>query len=834
MAMTTAQDARDAIRDNFFATGDASRALVLRSNLVDGILQSAHERILEPLFGEDLALVAVGGYGRRELFPFSDVDLLILTQREIQSGERKNALSAFLTELWDCGLRLSHSVRTPQECCEWDRGNMELHISLLDQRWLAGGRGLHEILINRLPRFLRTHSQELRKELCRMARARHAKHQNTIYHLEPDVKEGCGGLRDYHTVWWLDLLQNPDPFGVEWSIGAEDRHSNLKAARNFLFQLRCFLHYRVGRDGNRLTFELQDELAQAPFSPHGEAAAWMREYFQCARQVHRAALRAIEAAEGPPGALLAQFRDWRARLSNADFSVVRERVYLRAPAMLAAEPLIVLRLFQFVARHGFRLSPDAERRLAEAMPVLTAYFAQPRPVWPAFAELLALPHAPEALEAMHETGILSALFPEWKRIECLVVRDFYHRFTVDEHTLQAFRCLSDLRRTDDPARRRFANLLAEVEAPEILMLALLLHDIGKGMPDGRHIDRARPPAMSAMERIQVPERVREVVWALIENHLVLSEAMTSRDLEDPSTAAYLAERAGTVEQLQKLALLTYADVSAVHPGAMTPWRLEQLWRAYLCAHRQLTRELDADRIPASSASSEEAEFLSGLPARYLRTHERSQIQRHLDMHRKARQLGVAVEVRRGNGVFTAEIVTSDRPGLLAGLAAAISSFGLNILKAEAFANRAGEILDVFVFSDPNRTLELNPPEVDRLRLTLERVALGRIDGETLLRGRPKPAPPSRHARLAPRVCFDSEASAGATLIEIVAEDRPGLLHDLAAALSRSGCNIELVMIDTKAHKAMDVFYVTKEGRKLTAEETAGLTASLLSACRGGQ
>ncbi len=830
--MAIAQDARQQVREEFFATGDAARALEARSAKVDEKVRAAFEKHLAPAFPGGLALVAVGGYGRRELFPFSDVDLLILTGGSMETPVGKAALSAFLTDLWDAGLRLSHSVRTPQECCVFDSQNTELSISLLDRRLLAGDRWLFESLNARFPKFLRNRVQDLRNHLCRLARARHAKHQNTIHHMEPDVKESCGGLRDYHMVWWLDLLQNPEPDAVEWAMGAEDRHSGLSSARRLLFQVRCFLHYQNGRDSNRLTFELQDELAQQPFSPHRDPAACMRAYFQCAREVHRAALKAMEAAEGPPGNLLAQFRDWRSRLSNAEFSVLRERVYFKSPAMLAAEPEIVLRLFQFVARHGFRLAPDTERRLVEALPSLTAYFAEPRPLWPAIAELLSLPHAATALEAMNETGVLAAWLPEWKRIECLVVRDFFHRFTVDEHTLQAIYALLELRRTTDPARKRFAELLAETDKPEILLLALLLHDIGKGGEGGRHIENARPPAMSALERIQAPPAVRDAVWGLVESHLLLSQVMTSRDLDDPATAAYLASRAGAVEQLKNLTLLTYADVSAVNPGAMTPWRLEQLWRAYLCAYRELTRALDADRIETPPAVQDQAGFLLGFPTRYLRTHDAAQIERHLELSRRAAEVGVAVDIRRQNGVFLAEVVARDRPGLLAALAAALSGFGLNILKAEAFANRRGEILDTFVFADPDRTLELNPPEVDRLRLTLERVATGRIQGKDLLRRRPQPAPPSRHSRLAPRVSFDSEASANATLVEIVAEDRPGLLHDLAAAMSREGCNIEVVLIDTKAHKALDVFYVTKHGAKLSDEDMAALKQSLLAACGG--
>jgi [protein-PII] uridylyltransferase len=260
---------------------------------------------------------------------------------------------------------------------------------------------------------------------------------------------------------------------------------------------------------------------------------------------------------------------------------------------------------------------------------------------------------------------------------------------------------------------------------------------------------------------------------------------------------------------------------------MTPWRLEQLWRAYLATHRELTRELNTVRIEASSAPAEMGDFLEGFPVRYLRTHLEAEIAAHFALYRTSRGTGVAVDLARKNGVHHLTVATRDRKFLFASLAGALSSFGMNILKAEAFGNRQGWVLDTFVFADPARTLELNPPEIDRLRLTIERVALGKTDVKELLRRRPAPAPLSRAARVRPTIGFDDEASTRSTLIEIVAEDRPGLLYDLAATLSEADCDIEIVLIDTEAHKALDVFYVSKNGGKLDAATQARLREQFL-------
>jgi [protein-PII] uridylyltransferase len=780
-----------------------------RAEQVDRIVINGFFKYLVPAVPSAVALLAVGGYGRRQLFPHSDVDLLLLFENDRAAGEAKEAISTLLRELWDARLRVSHSVRTPQECCELHERNLELNVSLLDQRLLAGDRALYAKLAARLPRFVHAHRDDFVRLLSRLTRERHVKFQHTFYHLEPNVKECPGGLRDCQLIRWLAQIRGTEP----------ETDAGLTRARDFLFEIRRLLHEMSGRDANVLTFDAQDAIAEMR---HCSPAELMREHYRHARTVSRLALRSLEASEAQASSLFSQFRDWRSRLGNAEISVVRERVYLRTPQQLDADPELVLRLFEFVARHNMRLALETEDRLQSRQGLLRGYFAHPRPIWPALSAILAMPHAHAALRAMHETGVLGALFPELDEIECLVVRDFYHRYTVDEHTLVAIQTLREI------PDRRFADLLAEVERPELLLFALLFHDAGKAQSDRGHIDGSLAMAETAMERIAMPQR--ELVRFLIRNHLELSAAMTTRDLDDPATAAYLAGRAQTVERLKALTLLTYADVSAVFPGALTPWRSEQLWRVYLAAYNELTRELDSDRIHADVGDSE---FLEGLPVRYLRIHTPEEIEADRRLYEESRARGVAATIGKNPSGWTLSIITSDRPYLFASVAGTLSSFGMNILKADAFANRAGTVVDRFTFADPLRTLELNPSEIARMQRTIDKVVLGKIEVGELLRNRPKPAPPSTRTRLTPRISFDSGASASATLIEIVAEDRPGLLYDLASAISREGCNIEVVLIDTQAHKAIDVFYVTCDGEKLDEARRGRLQRALIDACHGG-
>jgi len=752
-------------------------------------------------------VVAVGGYGRRELFPYSDVDLLLLNAAPDETREQREMISEFLRSLWDAGLRVSQSVHTVEDCLELHQGNLELTISLLDHRFLCGDRARHGRLEAELPKFLHRERPVLMDQLCRMTRARHAKFGGTIYHLEPNVKEHPGGLRDLHVIRWLSMLRE----------SAEDHAPETAAAT--LCSIRIFLHRSLGRDANLLTFDLQEAISQEP-------AVWMREYYRSAREIWRAANLAMEASERRDLGLFSQFRDWRSRVSNSEFTVSRERVLLREPLDLERDPEYPIRLMQFLARHKLRLARETESRIAAA---LGGMWVSRQPSWSSLRALLGLPYAALAIRTMHETGLLTRLIPEWTRVDCLVTRDFYHQYTVDEHTLVTLESLEELRDSKDPERQRFRTLLHETAAWETLRLALLLHDMGKGSGTGEHTTESVRFATVVMERLGVPPAERETVVFLIRHHLDLSAIMNSRDLNDPATARYMAGRIGTVERLRMLTLLTWADINAVNPAAMTPWRLEQLWLTYLAGYDEFTRELHTSRIREVCLSAEVSAFVEGFPTRYLNTHSEDEIRAHYVLWSENRAAGLAISIERSEGAWRMTVITSDRPFLLASLSGTLASFGLNILKAEAFANSRGVILDTFAFSDPHRTLELNASEVDRLRDTVRRAITGKVDVRKLLSGRRKPSV-SGQGRVPSSVAFNNEVSEMSSLIEIVAEDRPGLLYDLTQVLSSAGLNIEVVLIDTEAHKAMDVFYVTHEGAQVPLAMQPDIRGKLLEVC----
>ena len=790
----------------------ALASLAHRTRSVDQTISDAAAHHLTPRLQIPFTICAVGGYGRSELFPYSDIDLLILADNEDDLPAMKEPLSEFLRVVWDSGLHASQSVRTVAECCRLHEQNIELHISVLDLRFVYGNAELFQRLSGALPAFYHKNENSLIRELAEMASKRHTKFNNTVYHLEPNIKEAPGGFRDIHLLHWLALLAQ-DKGRIREALEAID------GPKQFLTAVRCFLHNQSKRDNNLLGFELQDKITAYWIDHSAEPAEWMRLFYRNARQVYQAALHALEFAETKDPSLARQFRDWRGRLSSSEFTVSHERVFLRNAAATLSSAQSVLGLFTFVARHGIALSWDTQDRLTRDAS-LPGRFRDNPPRWPAWREFLSQPHVAMALREMQEAGLLAAAIPHWNTVECLVVRDFYHRYTVDEHSIVAVDVIDQLGLKTDVSPR-FRGLLLEEEDRATLRLALLLHDVGKGVLPGDHVQGSLAAAADVFERLSVPPANREIINFLIMHHLDLSSVMMGRDLDDPATGRFLSSQIPTQEDLRRLALLTYADISAVNPTAMTPWRLEQLWRVYSAGLEQLTRELIANRIDggqgASLASAEPPEivqFLQGFPTRYLRTHTSAQVRRHFELDRKRRKDGVAVSITQDSGAFLLTVLASDRAGIFAKLCGALASRGMNILKAEASSNSHGCILDLIRFSDPMRNLNLNPDEVRRLEWTVECVLRDSLSVADLIKQRRSQPRPSSGSKIMPSVRFNNEASDECTLIDFVGEDRPGLLYDMTSAISKAGCNIELVLVDTEAHKAIDVFYVTQAGGKL--------------------
>ena len=844
------------IQREFEASGDGRAAVGERTRLIEGILKRLWREIVtadeSSLEGPaDFALVATGGFGRGWLFPYSDIDLLFLFSDRDAEQKFKDPVRRFSQELWDLRLRLSPASRTLSECDRYDPNNTEFTISLLDCRYLAGDQDLFQRLHDKvIPKLVMRESKALLQGLAEVTRERHGKHGLTLYHLEPNLKEAPGGLRDYNVACWLALISAMDKLH-DWPHASSLRapvRRQLEAALDFLMSARCFLHFRHGRDDNTLSWEAQDAAAARKIGAAGaqelSAADWMRIYFGHARAVRRTVTQLLEEIPEAWSALYRQVQSWRARLSTADFSVVDGLIFLQQPSSLQ-DPEVLLRLFHFMAHHGLMLSATTEYRIEQALPALAATPPRGAELWLYLQETLLQPHAADALRAMQSLHLLPLLLPELKLIDSLVVRDFYHRFTVDEHSFLAIESLHRLKQSQSEWDKRYGELLSELEDPELLYLALLLHDTGKGVANGNHVEASLEIANRAMDRLDVDPKERAEVLFLIGNHLELS-ATLRRDIFDPATVAAFADKMGTPERLKMMCLLTYADIKAVNPEALTPWKAENVWQLYMAAENHLNRSADqrvhADvndeklarlRSLAPVTGSKFKGFLEGFPQRYLMVHTADEVMRHMQMADELALDPVQVELKRGRHWYDLTLVTTDRPFLFATLAGVLAAWGMNIVKANAFSNAAGTVVDSIHFTDRFRTLELNLSEWARFKNSVTSVLLGEADLDKMLRDRQRSEKGAiAKVKVETKIEFDDTSSATTTLVQVIAQDRPRLLHRVASCLSDQACNIEIALIDTEGQMAIDTFYLTSGGKKLKAEHCRQVEKALVEELRG--
>jgi [protein-PII] uridylyltransferase len=845
------------IREEFASTGNGGTAIAQRTALVENIaLQLWREIVCPEKQGpRNFALVALGGFGRSWLFPYSDIDLLFLHADRETEQAFKDRIRIFSQGLWDLRLKVSPAARILQECDRFDPANVEFAISLLDCRYLAGDPDLFIRLHDKvIPKLMTREAQSLLQSLAELTRARHEKFGNTIFHLEPSVKDTPGGLRDCNVALWLSLLSSMDKLH-DWpdpkSLLSTSARKQFEPALDFLMSVRCFLHLRHGRDDNVLSWEAQEEAAKrgiGVYEAHELAASdWMRIYFSHARSIHRTATQLLEEIPAAWSSLSRHFHNLRARVSDADFSVVDGLVFLRQSSALQ-DPEVLLRLFHFVAHHDVRLSTTTEYKIEQVLPSLAATPPKGAELWLYLGEILAQPHAANALRAMHSLRLLTLLLPELKAIDALVVRDFYHRFTVDEHSFLAIESLHRLRQSRSDWEKQYAEILEELEQPELLYLSLLLHDTGKGVPSDNHVEGSLAIAEQCLERLDLESSERETVLFLIANHLEMSAALR-RDIFDSATIAAFAERMGTPERLKMLCLFTYADIKAVNPDALTPWKAENVWQLYIAAANQLNRNVDqrlhpgADvddekmirlRTLAPTAGKKVKAFLEGLPQRYLRTYAASEVLHHLEMSESLGKHPIQLDLKRGRHWFELTLVTSDRPFLFGRVAGTLAAWGMNIVKATAFSNQAATVVDTFYFTDRFRTLELNLPEWERFKRSIGEVLTGEADLERMLKSRmqaeEKKGTPK--VKIKTSIQVDDQCSGNSTLVQVVAQDRPGLLHTVASCFAHHKCNIEIALIDTEGQMAIDVFYLTANRKKLSQDHLKQLETALREALQG--
>ncbi len=837
----------------------AERLAALADTMIEALFGYATQHVFpasNPSAAERLALVAVGGYGRGTLAPFSDIDLLFLFPWK-QTAWSESVTEYILYMLWDLRLKVGHATRTVNETMKAARDDMTVRTALLEARPIAGDDALFEELQGRfMSEIVTGTAREFIAAKLAERDERHARVGQSRYLVEPQVKEGKGGQRDLQTLFWIAKYYyrvSSNEALVDAGLLSRREYALFRRCADFLWAVRCHMHFIAGRAEERLSFDLQPELARRlgyQVHPGLQAAErFMKHYFLVAKDVGdltRIVCAELEEREAKSAPRLNRlFRGIRARRraikGSTDFVSELGRINVAADDVFVRDPVNLIRIFHVAGRNDLPFHPDALRLITKSLKRIDRKVQGDPEANRLFLEILCEPkHAERVLRQMNEAGVLGRFIPDFGKIVAMMQFNMYHHYTVDEHLLRAIGVLSAIRTgrlgDDHPLS---ATILASIKDPTVLTVALFLHDIAKGRPEDHSIAGAKV-ARRLCPRLGLSANQTELVAWLIEEHLTMSRVAQSRDLADRRTILDFSNVVQTIDRLRLLLVLTVCDIRAVGPGVWNGWKGQLLRSLYYETEPILTGGFSAgsqtSRLAAARAAlserladwpeAEREHFLDlHYPAYWLRVDEDRQV-RHAAFVRDAdaNKLRLAFEIRPMTFEAATEltVLAPDHPRLLSVIAGACAACDANILDAQIFTTTDGRALDTVIIS---RAFDNDIDEErrgKRIAKIIEQALEGRIRLDEALAGKRQKSRRRDAFTIEPEIRLDNELSDRFTVIEVECIDRHGLLYDLTHTISELNLDIASAHIATFGERVVDTFYVTDlVGHKLTAKARQG-------------
>ena len=810
-----------------------------QSFLVDQLVRLIHDiavhhqyPVSNPSSGERIAVMAVGGYGRGEMAPHSDVDIAFLTPHKTTSWTEQ-AVEAMLYWLWDLGLKVGQSSRSIDEMVRMAKGHLSIRTALLEGRYIWGDTGVYE---EAKQRFFNevvagTDSSFVAEKLAERD-ARHKKMGDSRYVVEPNVKEGKGGMRDLQTLYWIGKYIHRVASAedlVDVGLLTTDEFKRFRKAANFLWAVRCHIHLLTNRPTDQLTFDLQVEVAErmgyTDTAGRRAVEVFMQEYFRHATAVGdltRIFLTKLEAAHVKSEPLLQRiFR--RKRKLKAGYEEVHGRLAIVDEDAFLSDPLNILRLFEEGLRTGLLLHPDAMRLVTAHLELIDDDFRNDPKARKLFLDLLLKHGNPErALRRMNELGVLSAVIPEFEPIVALMQFNMYHSYTVDEHTIQCISNLAQIERGELVENLPLSSsILEEGVNRRVLYVALLLHDIGKGRDEDHSIVGARIARKVAPRLGLKPKEVDTVEW-LVRYHLLMSDMAQKRDIADPRTVRDFAKAVQTKERLDLLCVLTVCDIRGVGPNTWNNWKASLLRALYRQTRRAMEGGLeDLNREQrGSDAKRNLRDALDDWPARDLK-HETARhyppywqglhVTAHVVFARLLRDLSedeiaIDLSIDEDRDATRACFALADHPGIFSRLAGALALVGANVVDARTYTSKDGFATAAFWIQDSDGH-PYEAARLPRLRDMIRKTLKGEVVAAQAIRSRDKIKKRERAFKVPTHITFDNEGSEIYTIIEVDTRDRPGLLYDLTRTLADSNVYINSAVIATYGEQVVDTFYV---------------------------